>query len=66
VALSHFADYLCYRLKLSIGVDFVGPALDEKGVQGLGISQEHIDGVSAQLARELDRINIFCDMAAGV
>jgi HD-like signal output (HDOD) protein len=66
VALTHFADYLCHQLKLSIGVDFTGPALDEKSVQSLGISQEHIDRVSAQLAGELDRINIFCDMAAGL
>jgi HD-like signal output (HDOD) protein len=66
VALTHFADHLCYRLKLSIGVDFTGPALDEKAVQSISISQEHIDRVSSQLARELDRINIFCDMAASL
>jgi HD-like signal output (HDOD) protein len=62
VALSHFADYLCYQLKLSMGVDSVAPPLDEKSIQPLSISQEHIDKVSDMLAKELDRINIFCEL----
>jgi HD-like signal output (HDOD) protein len=63
VALSHFADHLCYKLKLSIGVDFICPELDEQSVQALNISQEHVDRTSDMLAKELDRINIFCEMA---
>ena len=64
VALCHFADHLCYQLKLSIGVNFVSPTLDSESIKSLYISQEHIDKVSGMLAKELDRINIFCEMAA--
>jgi HD-like signal output (HDOD) protein len=63
VALIHFADYLCYRWKLSIGVDFVGPTLDEESVKSLSISDEHVEKVAASLAKELDNINLFCEIA---
>ena len=63
VALTHFADYLCYQLKLSINVDFIGPRLDEESVKALSISDEHVEKVAASLAKELDNINLFCEIA---
>jgi HD-like signal output (HDOD) protein len=66
VALCHFADYLCYQLKLSIDVDFIGPALHGDSLKELDISSEHVEKVSAQLAKELDKINLFCDMTSGL
>ena len=65
VALCHFADHLCYRLKLSIGVDFAEPTLDAESLKDLSLSEEQVEKVSAQLAKELDKINLFCEMAAG-
>jgi HD-like signal output (HDOD) protein len=62
VALVHFADYLCYKLKLSISVDFIGPMLDEASVKDLSISDEHVEKVAASLAKELDNINLFCEI----
>jgi HD-like signal output (HDOD) protein len=65
VALCHFADHLCYKLKLALDADFMEPALETECLKELPISEEQIENASAMLAKELDRINLFCDIASG-
>ena len=65
VALCHFADHLCFKLKLALEEDFAHPELDAECLKDLAISEEHVEKVSANLAKELDRINLFCDIATG-
>jgi HD-like signal output (HDOD) protein len=66
VTLCHFADHLCYKLKLSIDVDFAGPALDAESLKALSLSEEQVEKVTARLATELDKINLFCEIATGL
>ena len=65
VALCHFADYLCYELKLTIDEDYAPPKLDRQAVDKLDISSEDIEALRLVLSGELEKVNAFCDIAAG-
>jgi HD-like signal output (HDOD) protein len=63
VALCHYADYLCYELKLTIDEDYVPPALSRPEVDKLGFSSEDIEALKLALADDLEKVNAFCDIA---
>ncbi|MGB7568951.1 MAG: HDOD domain-containing protein [Chitinivibrionales bacterium] len=63
--LCHYADYLCYELKLTVSEDYVPPFLDQEQVQRLGISEQGLEKVKIRLGDELEKINLFCDIASG-
>ena len=65
VALCHFADCLCYELKLTIDEDYAPPKLDRAAVDKLKISSEDIEALRQVLSGELEKVNAFCDIAAG-
>ncbi len=65
-ALCHFADHLCYELKLTIDEDYIGPPLDGAALRLLGISDECIGNVKLRLAQELDKVDLFCAVASGI
>ena len=66
VALCHFADHLCYDLKLTIDETYAAPSLDDAAVSRLGLSQDDVEHVKLQLVNELDKVAIFCDIAEGL
>ena len=41
--LCHYADYLCYELKLTVSEDYVAPFLDQEQVERLGISEQGLE-----------------------
>jgi HD-like signal output (HDOD) protein len=63
VALCHYADFLCYELKLTIDEDYVPPSLDPSCVEALDITPEDIESLKGRLAAELERVNVFCEIA---
>lgn len=65
VALCHYADFLCYELKLTLDEDYAPPVLDAASVAALGILPEDIEDLKGRLSMELERMNVFCDIAAG-
>jgi HD-like signal output (HDOD) protein len=65
VALCHYADFLCYELKLTIDEDYTPPALVPETAENLEIKPEDIEELKNRLTLELERVNIFCDIAAG-
>jgi HD-like signal output (HDOD) protein len=65
VALCHYADFLCYELKLTIDEDYTPPLLNAASVELLEIRPEDIEDLKARLSMELERVNIFCEIAAG-
>jgi HD-like signal output (HDOD) protein len=65
VALCHYADFLCYELKLTLDEDYAPPSLDAASVAVLGILPEDIEDLKGRLTMELERMNVFCDIAAG-
>jgi HD-like signal output (HDOD) protein len=65
VALCHYADYLCYELKLTLDEDYAPPPLNAASVESLEIRPEDIEDLKGRLSMELERMNIFCDIAAG-
>jgi HD-like signal output (HDOD) protein len=65
VALCHYADYLCYELKLTIDEDYAPPALIGPVVDRLGFSSDDIEALKLVLNGELEKVNAFCDIAAG-
>ncbi len=65
VALCHYADYLCYELKLTIDETYAPPLLAESVIEKLEISQSDIEALKLSLADELEKVNAFCDIAAG-
>jgi HD-like signal output (HDOD) protein len=65
VALCHYADYLCYELKLTIDETYAPPVLDKSVIDKLQISPQDIEDLKLGLADELEKTNAFCDIAAG-
>lgn len=65
VALCHYADYLCYELKLTIDEDYVSPRLCRVAVDRLEISSDDIDALKLVLSDELEKVNAFCEIAVG-
>jgi HD-like signal output (HDOD) protein len=65
VTLCHYADFLCYELKLTIHEDYAPPFLDHAQVKRLGISEHGLEKVKIRLGEELEKIDLFCDIAAG-
>ena len=63
VALCHYADYLCYELKLTIDEQYPAPPLNRQSADLLELSARDIDDLAARLSNELERVNIFCDIA---
>jgi len=63
--LCHYADFLCYELKLTISEDCIAPFLDHAQVKRLGISEHGLEKVKIRLGEELEKIDLFCDIAAG-
>jgi HD-like signal output (HDOD) protein len=63
VALCHYADYLCYELKLTIDEDYAPPVLVRPEVDKLGFSSEDIEALTRALADDLEKVNAFCDIA---
>ncbi len=63
VALCHYADFLCHELKLTIDEDYAPPRLDAVSADLLAISDQDIDELSDRLSMELERVNVFCDIA---
>jgi HD-like signal output (HDOD) protein len=64
VALCHYADCLCYELKLTIDEDYAPPTLDRQAVDKLDISREDVETLRQVLSDELEKVNAFCDVAA--
>jgi HD-like signal output (HDOD) protein len=65
VALCHYADFLCYELKLTIDEDYTAPPLNQASADLLELSPQDIDDLAARLSMELERVNVFCDIAQG-
>jgi HD-like signal output (HDOD) protein len=65
VALCHYADYLCYELKLTIDEDYAPPPLNRNTAELLELAPGDIDDLIQRLSAELERVNIFCDIAQG-
>ncbi|HUI92946.1 MAG TPA: HDOD domain-containing protein [Chitinivibrionales bacterium] len=65
VALCHYADWLCYEFKLTIGEDFAAPPLNKAAVEPLEIRPDDIEALKAKLSTELERVDVFCDIAVG-
>jgi HD-like signal output (HDOD) protein len=64
VALCHYADYLCYELKLTIDEDYAPPVLVAETRDSLEITPEAIEAIQVSLGDELEKINAFCAIAA--
>ena len=65
VALCHYADYLCYEMKLTIDEDYAPPSLVRPAVDKLDISPEDVEALRLVLSDELEKVNAFCDIAEG-
>jgi HD-like signal output (HDOD) protein len=65
VALCHYADFLCYELKLTIDEDYSAPPLNQASADLLELSPQDIDDLAGRLSMELERVNVFCDIAEG-
>jgi HD-like signal output (HDOD) protein len=65
VALCHYADFLCYELKLTIDEDYAPPRIVQAAVDRLDITPEDIEALTLVLSGELEKVNAFCDIAAG-
>jgi HD-like signal output (HDOD) protein len=65
VALCHYADFLCYELKLTIDEDYATPPLNQASADLLELAPKDIEELAARLSIELERVNVFCDIAQG-
>jgi HD-like signal output (HDOD) protein len=65
VALCHWADALCYELKLTIGDDYTKPPFIEGATKDLGLTADDIEALKLNLNTELEKVNIFCEIAGG-
>jgi len=65
VALCHYADFLCYELKLTIDEEYTSPQLDKQIVDLLEIPESDIDELKLDLGNELEKVNAFCSIAEG-
>ncbi|HEX7510906.1 MAG TPA: HDOD domain-containing protein, partial [Chitinivibrionales bacterium] len=63
-ALCHFADHVCYDLKLTIDESYTAPPVHAEVARKLGISEDDIESVKLQLVNELDKVDLFCGVAA--
>jgi HD-like signal output (HDOD) protein len=63
VALCHYADHLCYELKLTIDEDYAPPRIVQSAVDKLEISPDDIEALKLSLNDELEKVNAFCDIA---
>jgi len=62
-ALCHYADHLCYNLKLTIDESYTAPPVDDGAAGQLRISDEDIEFVKLRLVDELDKVDLFCGIA---
>lgn len=65
IALCHYADFLCYELKLTIDEDYTPPPLNRASADLLELAPQDIEDLTARLSTELERVNVFCDIAQG-
>ncbi len=65
VTLTHWADHLCYELKLTIDEVYASPPLDRVSTARLAISEDDVERVKLRLVNELDKVDIFCGIACG-
>jgi HD-like signal output (HDOD) protein len=63
IALCHYADHLCYDLKLTIDETYAAPPLDPSVVRRLRLTEEDVEIVKLRLVNELDKVAIFCGIA---
>jgi HD-like signal output (HDOD) protein len=63
VCLTHYADFLCYELKLTIDEDYAPPKLYARCVESLDIRNEDIELLKHSLSTELEKVDVFCDIA---